>query len=92
MVIVSVAVAVAEIRFHSVFLFSYNLAEHTEVSKLRATLYRVVREDGEPALETIRELWAHSNKTQQQVMTAELKQFARTESGESQRSAEPRKG
>ena len=74
------------------FVFSYNLAEHTEVSKLRAKLHRIVREDGEPDIETNRELRAHSNTTQQQVMIAGLGQFARTESGESQRSAESRKG
>ena len=72
-------------------LFSYNPAEHTEASKLRTKLHRIVREDGEPALETSRERWAHANKTQQQVITAELRQFGRTEAGESQRSAEPRK-
>ena len=50
-----------------------------------------MREDGESVLETIMELWAHSNKTRQQVNTAELRQFTRTEAGESQWSAESRK-
>jgi len=67
------------------------LGVQSEASKLREHLYRVVSEEGQSAVEILKALWRNATASMRRVITEELRHFARTEAGESQKGVEIRK-
>lgn len=66
------------------------LGAQSELSRLRERLYRLVSEDGEVAIEALRELWKVANKPQRRLIQEELRHFAKSQAGESQKAVELR--
>ena len=67
------------------------LGFQSDASKVFERLYSKVNQDGQQAVETLRELWAHAFENMRQGIVDELRFFSRAEAGETNRGAELRK-